>query len=147
MVEIRFLSYSHSDSVEIEVRWRLTGTRMLCWGHCVRAWIDKSVTTWQHEGFYFFFFLLCFLPEKIFSFTCPFPIKMLLLWNSNELMWASHTWSLPGLTFLQVWLFPSEFSHPGPGWPVCPKLLSHRSVRMPQQHLETASIWDISVTY
>lgn len=64
MVEIRFLSYSHSDSVEIEVRWRLTGTRMLCWGHCVRAWIDKSVTTWQHEGFYFYFFCFVFYLKR-----------------------------------------------------------------------------------
>lgn len=43
----------------------------------------------------------------------------------------------PGLT-----AFLSESSHPGPVLPICPTLLNQRSVRMPQQHLEAASIWD-----
>lgn len=48
-------------------RW-LTGTGMLCWGHCVRAWIDKTVTTWQHEVFLlwvFFFYLKSFSPSHV----------------------------------------------------------------------------------
>lgn len=43
----------------------------------------------------------------------------------------------PGLT-----AFLSESSHPGPVLPICPTLLNQRSVRMLQQHLEAASIWD-----
>lgn len=81
---------------------------MLCWGHCVRAWIDKRVTTWQHEGFFALFFTSKdFLLHVSFSYQDVSAVKERWAHMSLSHLKASRVDIPPDLAVFLSWVQPS----------------------------------------